>query len=91
MCDEPISYDLARPLVAHISIYKQTSELPKDGPVLAGCTTNLKLDKSEGLSDLTLAITKSKDALRVNFEGMNEKVKAIYAIVDPVLTNLELL
>lgn len=65
MCDEPIDYDLAQPFIAHVSIYKQlpTSEVPNSGPVLASCTTNLKLDDSEGLRDLTSAIAKSKDGV----------------------------
>jgi hypothetical protein len=90
MSDEPIAYDLARPVVTHVFIYKQepTTELPKCGPVYASCTTSLELDESEGLSDLASAIAASKDGRSVNFEGMNNKVKAIYDIVDPVFRQL---
>jgi hypothetical protein len=90
MCDEPLDYDLARPFVAHVSICKQkpTTEAPKGGPVLASCTTRLELDESEGLLDLTSAITASKDGRSVNFEGMSERMKAIYGIVDPIFRQL---
>ena len=90
MRDEPIDYDLARPFVTHISIYKQqpTSELPKGGSVFASCTTNLELEESDALIDLTSAIAKSKDAVWVNFEGMDDKMKAIYGLVDPVFRQL---
>jgi len=86
MCDELITYDLVRPSIAHVSIYKQTptAELPRGGPVFASCTTSLELDESEGFHDLTSAIARSKDGLWASFEGMNEKMNAIYGIVDPV-------
>ena len=88
MCDEPIAYDLARPFVTRVSIYKQkpTSELPKGGPVYASCTTSLELDESDALLDLTSAIAKSKDAVWANFEGMNNEVKAIHNVGDPAFS-----
>jgi hypothetical protein len=88
MCDEPIAYDLGQPFVAHVSIYKQqpTSEVPNGGPVLASCTTSLELDDSEGLRDLTSAIAKSKDGVWANFEGMNNEVKAVHKVGDPVFS-----
>jgi hypothetical protein len=56
--------------------------------VSASCTTNLELDESEALRNLTSAIARTKDGQWANFEGMNEKVKAIYVIVDPVFRQL---
>jgi hypothetical protein len=90
MCDGPIEYDLAGPLVSHISICKQqpTMELPKGGPVLAICAASIEVDDSEGLRDLVSGIAKSKDGVWANFAGMNEKMRAIYGIVDPVFSQL---
>ena len=56
--------------------------------MFASCTTSLELDETEGLLDLTSAIAASKDGRSVNFEGMNERMKAIYNIVDPVFSQL---
>lgn len=90
MCDEPITYDLTRPSVAHIAICKQmpTTELAK-GAVIATCTTSREFDETEGLVDLTSAITTSKDRQSANFEGMNERMEAIYEIVDPIFSQLK--
>jgi hypothetical protein len=89
MCEEPITYDLTRPFVAHIAIRKQmpTTELAK-GAVIASCTTSREFDETEGLVDLTSAIAASKDGRSANFEGMNERMKAVYEIVDPVFSQL---
>jgi hypothetical protein len=88
MSDEPTDYDLARPFVAHVSIYRQksTPEQPNGGPVLATCTTSLKLDDDEGLRDLTSAIAKSKDGVSANFAGMNNDANAIPKVGDPVFS-----
>jgi hypothetical protein len=50
MCDEPITYDLARSSVVHVFIQRQTptGELTKIVPVVASCTTSLDLNESEG-------------------------------------------
>jgi hypothetical protein len=90
MCDEPITYDLVRSVLVHVSIQKQTpkDELSKIRPVVASCTTSLDLDESEGLRDLTSAVEKSIDGLGVNFQGMNDQMKGIYEIVDPVFRTL---
>ena len=89
MGDEQVTYDLARPFITHVAIDKhpQTTELPK-GAVIASCTTTRELDATQGLVDLTSAMAASKDGRSVNFEGMNEKVKAIYEIVDPIFREL---
>ena len=90
MCEEPITYDLTRPFVTHIAIHKQmpTAELAK-GAVIASCTASRELDETEGLVDLTSAITTSKDGRSANFEGMNERMKGIYDIVDPIFGQLK--
>jgi hypothetical protein len=90
MCDEPIEYDLAGQFVSHVSIYRQpaTMDPPKSGPVLASCTASPELDDSEGLRDLEVGIARSKDGLWANFAGMNEKMRAIYDIVDPIFGQL---
>jgi len=90
MCDEPVDYDLAQPFASHICIYKEppATELPKGSPVRASCEASLELEESEGLRDLTAAIARSEDGRHVNFDGMKEKTKAIYDIVDPVFRQL---
>lgn len=90
MCDEPIAYDLAGPSVIHFVVSKQkpTTETPKGGPVMASCATGVEFDESEGLRDLTSAIAASKDGLHVYLGDMQERVKGIYAIVDPVFAQL---
>jgi hypothetical protein len=90
MCDEPIMYDLVRPSIANLSIYKQTptTELPKGGPVFASCTTSLELDEREGFQDLVTAMARSKNGQWANFEGMSEKMNAIYEIIDPIFSSL---
>jgi hypothetical protein len=92
MCDEAIAYDLAQPFVSRISIYleKTAVDLPKGSSVFASCTASLELGESEGLDDLTAAIARSKDGRHANFEGMNEKMRAIYDIVDPIFRQLKI-
>jgi len=57
--------------------------------VCASCTTSLEFEDSEGLRDLTSAIARSKDGRHANFEGMNERMRAIYDIVDPIFRQLK--
>jgi hypothetical protein len=64
-----------------------TTEVAK-GAVIANCTTSREFDETEGLVDLTSAIAASKDGRSANFEGMNERMKAVYDIVDPVFSQL---
>jgi hypothetical protein len=90
MCDEPITYDLVRSVLVHVSIRKQTPtyEPTKIVPVVACCTTTLELRESDGLHDLIEGMTRSKDGTWANFEGMNGKMKGIYEVVDPVFQTL---
>jgi hypothetical protein len=90
MCDEPIEYDLVRPFLVQVAIQRQqpTDESVKVRPVVASCMACVDLVESEGLRDLVSAIDKSIDGLWVNFRGMNEQMKGIYEIVDPVFRTL---
>jgi hypothetical protein len=86
MCDQPITYDFVRCFPVYVSIQKQLppDERTKLLPVGAGCTTSLEVEDSESLRDLTSAIETSRDGPWANFHGMDDRMKGIYEIVDPV-------
>jgi hypothetical protein len=90
MCDESITYDLARSFVVHISIERQlpNDTSPQAMRVIGTGTAAVDLEESEGVINLIEAITKAKDGPFANFAGMNDKMKGIWEVVDPVFRTL---